>query len=152
MAYTIRAATPADASTIAEFNDALAKESEGKTLDRARLLAGVQALLIDEHKGIYHLAIDQEGRAVGQVMFTFEWSDWRNGWIWWLQSVYVLPLHRGKGVFRNLFDHLVQVARKRSDVVGFRLYVEDNNLPAHAVYGKCGFQRAGYFVLERPLP
>jgi GNAT superfamily N-acetyltransferase len=151
MPYTIRRATPADAEVVADFNARLAEESEGKRLDRTRLLPGVQALLADEHKGVYHLARDDQGHIVGQVMFTYEWSDWRNGWFWWLQSVYVVAEHRSKGVFRQLFDHVVTTARQCGDVIGLRLYVEDNNTRAHEVYNRCGFTRAGYFVMERDL-
>jgi GNAT superfamily N-acetyltransferase len=84
-------------------------------------------------------------------MYTYEWSDWRNGWFWWVQSVFVTAEYRGKGVFRELFNHLVQLAKAQGDVIGFRLYVEDNNTPAHEVYLRSGFERAGYFVLERPI-
>ena len=151
MPYTIRRATPADADVVADFNARLAEESEGKRLDPTRLLPGVRALLVDEHKGVYHLALDERGAPIGQVMYTYEWSDWRNGWFWWLQSIYVVAEHRSKGVFRQLFEHLLESARQRGDVIGLRLYVEDNNTRAHEVYGRCGFARAGYFVLERDL-
>ena len=151
MSYQIRRATIDDAEIVAEFNKRLAIESEGKTLDMAKLLPGVKALLEDENKGVYHLACDQSGNPIGQVMYTYEWSDWRNGWFWWIQSVYVMAEHRGKGVFRLIFDHLKLRAQTQGNVVGFRLYVEDNNIPAHEVYARCGFERAGYFVLDCPL-
>ncbi len=151
MSLRIRKAGPQDAQIIADFNARLAQESEGKVLDQAKLLPGVQALLDDEHKGIYHLALDEDNRPIGQIMFTYEWSDWRNGWFWWVQSVYVVAEYRGRGVFRKLFEHLVELARSQGNVIGFRLYVEDNNTRAHEVYARCGFERAGYFVLERPL-
>jgi len=151
MTYTIRRASPADAEVVADFNARLAVESEGKTLDLALLLPGVHALLADEHKGVYHLALDAAGAPVGQVMHTFEWSDWRNGWFWWLQSVFVVADHRGKGVFRQLFEHVAATAKRRGDVIGLRLYVENNNNRAHDVYARCGFHPAGYFVMERSM-
>src|SRR3954453_2470509 len=88
MPWTIRTALPTDADVVAEFNAALARESEGKTLDLDLLHPGVAALLADNNKGVYFLA-ERDGAAVGQIMFTREWSDWRNGWFWWIQSVYV---------------------------------------------------------------
>lgn len=151
MSYTIRRAGLPDAEVVAGFNARLAHESEGKTLDPAKLLLGVRALLADEHKGIYHLALDEAGAPVGQIMYTYEWSDWRNGWFWWLQSVYVVAAHRGRGVFRQLFGQVAAAAKERGDVIGLRLYVENNNTRAHEVYARCGFGRAGYFVLGRDV-
>lgn len=149
MTYQIRQATMDDAALIADFNARLAFESEGKTLDHSKLLPGVQALLLDEQKGIYHLALDDSGHPIGQIMYTFEWSDWRNGWFWWIQSVYVVVEHRGQGVFKQVFQHLKQCARNQGDVIGFRLYVEEANTRAHEVYARTGFEKAGYFVLEQ---
>src|SRR5262245_36465553 len=124
MNFTIRRAAPQDAEIVAEFNARLAKESEGKTLNHSKLRQGVQALLTDPHKGVYHLACDSAGKGIGQIMYTYEWSDWRNGWFWWVQSVYVASEYRGQGVFSALFNHLVQLAKTQGDVIGFRLYVE----------------------------
>ncbi len=149
MSYQIRKATNSDAEIVADFNSRLAFESEGKTLDQSKLLPGVKALLQDEYKGVYHLACDTNGQPIGQVMYTYEWSDWRNGWFWWIQSVYVVAEHRGKGVFKQVFQHLQENAKKQGNVIGFRLYVEENNTRAHEVYARSGFEKAGYFVLER---
>lgn len=151
MTYQIRRATTDDADVVADFNNRLAIESENKHLDMARLLPGVKALLADEHKGVYHLACDATGKPIAQVMYTYEWSDWRNGWFWWIQSVYVTAEHRGKGVFRQVFQHLQQQAQAAGNIIGFRLYVEENNTPAHEVYARSGFEKAGYFVLEKLL-
>jgi GNAT superfamily N-acetyltransferase len=148
MTYQIRQATIADAEIIADFNTRLAAESEGKVLDQSKLLPGVRALLQDEHKGVYHLACDAVGKSIGQVMYTYEWSDWRNGWFWWIQSVYVTAEHRGKGVFRQIYAHLQKEAQAQGNVIGFRLYVEEDNKSAHEVYAKSGFTRPGYFVME----
>ena len=149
MSYQIRKATLNDAEIVADFNSRLAVESEGKTLDQSKLLPGAKALLQDEHKGVYHLACDPNGQPIGQVMYTYEWSDWRNGWFWGIQSVYVVAEHRGKGVFKQVFQHLLENAKKQGNVIGFRLYVEENNTRAHEVYARSGFEKAGYFVLER---
>jgi GNAT superfamily N-acetyltransferase len=144
----IRRATPADLDLIVDFNLRLAEESEGKRLDPAVVHAGVRRLLDDSVKGVYHLA-EVGGEIVGQVCYTYEWSDWRNGWFWWIQSVYVRADFRGRGVFRSLFTHLASLAREQGDVIGIRLYVEEQNHAAQQVYTKLGFSRPGYFVLER---
>lgn len=147
MSLAIRRATPADAPTVVEFNRLLAEESEGKVLDPAVLSNGVQAALADPHKCRYFIAED-DGTIVGQTMITYEWSDWRNGWIWWIQSVYVRPEARKRGVFRALYEHIHQTA-KQEGCVGIRLYVEDNNQRAHETYYRVGMKKAGYFVLEQ---
>lgn len=149
MTYQIRRATLDDADVVADFNIRLARESESKTLDQSIVLAGVKELLLDENKGVYHLACDASGSPVGQVMYTYEWSDWRNGWHWWIQSVYVMAEHRGKGVFKQVFNYLRQRAHQQGNVISFRLYVEENNAIAHEVYLRSGFKKAGYFVLMR---
>jgi ribosomal protein S18 acetylase RimI-like enzyme len=148
MPLALRRAAAADAPVIVEFNRLLAKETEGKTLDPAVLTPGVQAGLADPHKGLYFVAED-EGAVVGQVMVTYEWSDWRNGWIWWIQSVYIREAHRGRGVFRALYEHVHQRAAADPTVIGLRLYVEEHNHRAQEVYRRLGMEKAGYFVLER---
>src|SRR4051812_32493456 len=109
MTLTIRPARAADAPLVIEFNRLLALESEGKALDLALLKAGVEAAVTDEAKCRYFLAEDA-GLVVGQLGLSQEWSDWRNGWFWWLQSVYVRGEHRQKGVFRALFAHVRTLA------------------------------------------
>lgn len=145
---TIRPASADDWETIAEFNCRLAVESEGKTLKREAIEPGVRALLADAGKGRYFVACDGDA-IVGQLMHTREWSDWRNGDIWWLQSVYVHPDYRRRGVFRRLFETLANEAESNPGVVGLRLYVETNNESAHATYRRMGFDEGGYFVMER---
>lgn len=144
---TIRAARPDDWRVIADYNCRLAWESEQKRLDPARIEPGVQAILNDTTKGRYFVA-EVDGRVIGQIMHTWEWSDWRNGQIWWLQSVYVAPEHRRQGVFKRLFDHLIQLGQTEK-VLGIRLYVENQNERAQRTYEQAGMDKAGYLVMER---
>lgn len=148
MPLSIRRAGPADAAIVCEFNRLLALESEHKTLDAAVLAAGVAAGLADPHKSVYFLA-EENGAAIGQIMYTKEWSDWRNGWFWWIQSVYVKAEARRRGVFRALFDHVHQAARAEGQVIGLRLYVEQANQIAQETYRRMGMDAAGYLVFER---
>lgn len=145
----IRAATFDDAETIAEFNGRLAAETEDKPLDPETVRSGVRALLNDQHRGRYFVACDSDGRIIGQLMHTFEWSDWRNGDIWWLQSVYVHADFRRQGVFRKLNQHLEQLAESTPGVVGLRLYVENENTRAQETYRSLGFIEPCYRVMER---
>jgi ribosomal protein S18 acetylase RimI-like enzyme len=152
MLPTLRRADAADAPTIVEFNLRLAEESEGKLLDPAVLAAGVAAGLADPDKALYFVA-EEGGVIVGQVMVTREWSDWRNGWIWWIQSVYVRPEARRRGIFRALYNHVQGLAEADPQVIGLRLYVEKENHAAQQTYLSLGMERTGYLVLERcPLP
>jgi len=148
MPLSIRPATLADATRVMEFNQLLAQESEGKSLDPAVLRPGVEAGLADPHKSVYFLA-EENGMAVGQIMYTTEWSDWRNGWFWWIQSVYVRPEARRRGVFRALFEHVLQAAQADPHVIGLRLYVERQNHVAQKTYQNLGMKSAGYEVFER---
>jgi GNAT superfamily N-acetyltransferase len=148
MAFVIRAATPADAAVVAEFNGLLAHETEGKALDRTLLEAGVRAALADAHKGRYFVA-ERDGQVLGQLGITHEWSDWRNGWFWWIQSVYVVPAARRQGVFRTLFHHVEQAARADRSVIGIRLYVERDNRAAHETYCNLGLTWTSYHVMEK---
>lgn len=143
----IRDARPADRDSIIRFNRDLAQESEGLTLDPSALGRGVEAVLGDSSRGRYFLA-EEDGRVIGQTMITFEWSDWRCGWFWWIQSVYVHPDHRGRGVFRGLLDHVMNQARERDDVCGMRLYVDLDNHSAQQVYDRTGLSRAHYEMRE----
>ncbi len=149
MSWTIRPAQLHDGETIIEFNSRLARESENKTLDLALLRPGVEAVLADSNKGLYYLAENDQQEIVGQIMITFEWSDWRNGWIWWIQSVYVRVESRRQGVFRALFNHVKKTAEQTSDVIGLRLYVDKENIEAQETYYRLGMEKSSYFVLER---
>jgi len=145
---TIRDARADDWPTIVEFNRRLARETESLTLDGPTLEAGVKAALADATKARYFVACTAVGQIVGQMMHTYEWSDWRNGDIWWLQSVYVHPDYRSQGVFRMLFEFVERRAKEDPGVVGLRLYVEDHNQRARAVYERLGLSAAGYGVME----
>ena len=147
MNVTIRPARPTDADVICEFNRLLALETENKKLDLALLKPGVAALLADPHKGRYFVA-ELEGRVIGQLGVTFEWSDWRNGNFWWIQSVYVVASARRYGVFTKLYQHVLNETRD-SGVIGVRLYVEHDNAAAQATYRKMGMAMTGYQVMEQ---
>lgn len=152
MPITIRQAAPQDAAMIADFNCRLAWESEHKKLDTDIVRAGVAAALADpDHKGPYHLAEDS-GQVLGQLQNTFEWSDWRNGWIWWIQSVYVHSDARRRGVFSALYAHLLKRAQDQGNVVAIRLYVEQDNLKAKNTYSSLGMELSNYGVMEYPIP
>ena len=118
---TVRTATTSDASTIAQFNAAMAIETESMELDMDVVTAGVRAALSDSRA--FYLLAESGGVPVGQLMVTYEWSDWRNGWIWWIQSVYVKPENRRQGVYRDLYARLTDMAESEGNVRGIRLYV-----------------------------
>ncbi len=147
MTVSIRPARADDAEVIADFNARLAADTEDLVLDRARLLAGVRAVLADPGKGFYAMA-ERAGGTVGQLLVTREWSDWRNGDFWWIQSVFVVPEARGAGVFRALYEHVDRLARERGDVCGLRLYVERHNERAQRTYARLGMQRTVYDMFE----
>jgi GNAT superfamily N-acetyltransferase len=145
----VRPAIAADRPVLVEYNRLLALETESKVLDPATLDAGVAIALADPERLRYWVAeLDGHPRAVGQAAVTREWSDWRKGWIWWFQSVYVAAPFRGRGVFRTLYHHIRDEARSLPDVIGLRLYVEDSNAPAHKTYRALGMKPGGYSVYE----
>lgn len=146
--FEVRPARMDDLAVIAEFNRRLAAETEGRTLQPDIIQAGVRALLSEPRHGRYFVAM--HGRdPIGQIMHTREWSDWRNGEIWWIQSLYVLPEYRHQGVFRSLYNYLEKLARESCDVIGLRLYVEAENVRAQTAYRRLGFCDANYTVMER---
>ena len=147
MDIKIRTAVMADLPVIADFNVRLARESEDLALETARVEAGVKALLTDPAKGIYYVA-EVAGAVAGQLMITYEWSDWRNGNIWWIQSVYVKPEFRRAGVFRALFHHLESLAKTQKDVCTLRLYMHAENTRARQSYERLGMRRTKYEVFE----
>ncbi|CCQ91763.1 Acetyltransferase, GNAT family [Nitrospina gracilis 3/211] len=144
----VREGRPEDALIITKYNRAMANETESKCLHTQTVLKGVQAGLARPELCRYFVA-EVAGHVIGQAMITYEWSDWRNGQLWWLQSVYVHPDHRRQGVFRKLYRHIESLARTASDVRGIRLYVEEKNRSSQSVYAKLGLLPAGYHVYER---
>lgn len=139
-----------DAPALVEFNQAMALETEGKKLDSEILKSGVEAVFDDEKKGFYVVA-ETDGKIVGGLMITFEWSDWRNNWFWWIQSVYILPEYRGQGIYRLLYEYVKAKAADAKTVCGFRLYVEKENTRAQKVYENLGMERSHYLMYEEML-
>jgi len=146
----IRKAAPGDAVVVAEFNAQLALETEDITLNQGQLRSGVDQALGDPGKGMYWLA-EVNRQVVGQLMITREWSDWRNGWFWWIQSVYVKKEWRGRGVFQALYQFVEEQAADQPDVCGLRLYVDSRNAAAKAVYQRLGMEHTNYEIFEVDL-
>jgi ribosomal protein S18 acetylase RimI-like enzyme len=153
---TVRRATPADAEFLVRGNASMALETEHLSLDLDRLRDGVHALFEATSRGVYYVA-EIDGRRAGQMMITYEWSDWRNGDFWWIQSVWVVPEFRSRGVFRALYSHVEALARNTPGVCGLRLYVENDNQRAQGTYERVGMRRTAYqmyevdFVLKREV-
>jgi ribosomal protein S18 acetylase RimI-like enzyme len=143
----LRTAQISDIEALVAFNEAMALETEGRTLDPAVLRSGVEAVFTDESKGFYVVAED-DGVIAGGLMVTFEWSDWRNRWFWWIQSVFVPPQFRGRGVYRDLYSFVKELAGEAESVCGFRLYVEKDNETAQRVYEKLGMELSDYVMYE----
>ncbi len=140
-----------DADLLVEFNRAMALETEGKRLAPDVLKSGVEAVFSDDKKGFYVVARSRDDQIVGSLMITFEWSDWRGKWFWWIQSVYILPEFRGRGIYRLLYEFVKETARDRQNVCGFRLYVEKENTNAQNVYEKLGMKPSHYLMYEETL-
>lgn len=148
----IRPAVPKDVETLVRFSAAMALETEGRRLDETRLRQGTQAVLDSPARGFYTVAelADRSPRlVVGQLLITFEWSDWRNAVFWWIQSVYVDEAWRRQGVYRKMHESVLAQARRQGDVCGIRLYVEEANAVAKAVYKKVGLGTSSYHVFEK---
>ena len=143
----IRIASKDDVAALVEFNQAMALETEHKSLDQDVLTAGVSAVFGDQAKGFYVVAEDSGSVAAG-LMVTTEWSDWRNGWFWWIQSVYVRPEHRGLGLYGKMYEFVKAKAERAGNVCGFRLYVEKENERAQRVYEKVGMEQTYYLMFE----
>jgi GNAT superfamily N-acetyltransferase len=143
----IRTATPGDCAVVADFNARIAWETEKRRLDPKRVLAGVAGLLNNASRGTYYIA-EVNGEIAGQLLITYEWSDWRNGNFWWIQSVYVAETFRGNGIFRALYGHVQALAKQQPDVCGLRLYMESDNVRARKAYEQAGLRRTNYEVFE----
>ena len=146
----VRQATAAEAVRIADFNRAMAMETEGLALDEKTVAAGVVALMGHPERGFY-LVAEVEGVVAGCLLITYEWSDWRNKMFWWIQSVYVKPEQRGHGVYSALDVKVRELAARAGDVCGFRLYVHKGNARAQEVYRSLGMEETAYIVYEDML-
>ena len=146
----IRLAAREDAQHFVEFNQAMAFETEGKTLDQTKVEAAVGAIFDDPNKGFYVVAEEGE-QIVGGLLITYEWSDWRNAWWWWIQSVFLRPEARGKRVYSQLNDFVKARAKEAGNVYGIRLYVETENVHAQRVYETVGMEKSHYLMYEESL-
>ncbi len=146
----VRLARPRDAVKIAHFNNAMAMETESKALIERTVAAGVEAVFSSGDRGFYVVA-ERGGEVVGSLMVTYEWSDWRNGFFWWIQSVYVEPDFRRRGIYRMLYEFVIERARSAGNVFGFRLYVERGNSIAQEVYTTLGMRETDYLIFEQGL-
>jgi ribosomal protein S18 acetylase RimI-like enzyme len=146
----IRPAVAQDAERLVAFNQAMAKETEGIDLSVDTVSAGVSALLKQPQYGFY-LVAEINGEVVAGLMITYEWSDWRDGLFWWIQSVYVVPAHRGKGIYKRLYAEVKHRAMEEGNVCGFRLYVEKQNQQAQQTYRALGMEETRYKVFEELL-
>ncbi len=148
MTVKIREARLEDADRLLAFQVAMARETEDLELDRVIALRGISRALSDPAKAFYLIA-ELEGRAVGGLMVTREWSDWRDGWIHWIQSVFVEPLARGQGIYGALHGHVLELSRADSDVRAVRLYVVESNERARQTYKKSGMHQTEYLIYEQ---
>jgi GNAT superfamily N-acetyltransferase len=145
---SIRTATVTEIAMLIGFQQRLARETENLELDITTLKKGMQAMFQDPSKGVYYVAVEGQ-QIVGCFMITFEWSDWRNGMVWWLQSVYVIDAYRKHGVFRLMYNHLMNVIQNDPSIMGLRLYVDKTNTRAQQVYTTMGMNGEHYTLYER---
>lgn len=150
VAPRVRDAVHADVPVIAGFNRAMARETESRELPAHTVRDGVAAVVDDPGRGFY-LVAELDEQVTGALLVTFEWSDWRNAFFWWIQSVYVVPRARGRGVYRALHAEALARARARGGVCGLRLYVEKANGAAQNVYAALGMRDSGYRLYEQEL-
>ena len=143
----IRRAIPEDWSAIASFQVAMALETEDVNLDPIVVEKGVKAVFNDPSKGHYFVA-DDNGEVVGSLMITFEWSDWRNGNVWWIQSVYIKADYRRKGVFSQMYKHIKSIVEADENLRGIRLYVDKTNQKAQKTYANLGMDSHHYCMFE----
>lgn len=151
MGIQIRRGEPRDTTVLAGFNIAMAEETENLKLLPEVITAGVAAILGDAGRGFY-LVAESGDEIAGALMVTSEWSDWRNGFFWWIQSVYVRPEYRRHGVYRSLHEHLRKLAQTESNICGLRLYVERENERAQATYSRLGMHETQYLLFEELKP
>jgi ribosomal protein S18 acetylase RimI-like enzyme len=144
---TYREAHVGDRTAIIDFQVAMALETEGVALDRPTVTRGVEAVFRDPSKGRYYVGVGED-TVVASLLITYEWSDWRDGLVWWIQSVYVLPQFRGKRVYAGLYAHVRELAMADENIKGIRLYVDERNTRAQAVYTRLGMTGEHYRVFE----
>ena len=144
---TIRKATIADIPFLVAFQQKLAQETENVTLDNVILHKGMQAMFDDPSKGFYNV-VEDNGVVIGCHMITYEWSDWRNGLVWWLQSVYVIESYRKQGIFKLVYENIVRIIQNDPSLIGLRLYVDKTNARAMKVYESMGMNGEHYTVYE----
>ena len=149
-ALRVRPASADDISLMARWAETMALETEDKQLDPGTVSRGIRIAVEDPARGQYFIA-EIAGEPVGTLMLTYEWSDWRCAWWWWIQSVYIVPAHRRRGVYRALYAHVQALAREREDVGGLRLYVDRQNINAQRTYEFLGMLDAGYRMYEVEL-
>lgn len=147
--YIITRGAACDIDSIVQFQADMAMESEGCVLDKEKVTKGVTAAMLDDSKGVYWVA-KFEKRPIGSLMLTCEWSDWNNEWYWWIQSVYVIPEFRRKGVYKAMYQN-VKDAAKENNVSQIRLYVDKTNVSAQKVYQNLGMQESHYLMFEENL-
>ena len=147
MTINIRRATANDTAAIADFNISMALETEGKHLDPATINQGVANMIANPNMGFYLVAEDN-GTVVGSLMVTTEWSDWRNGLFWWIQSVFIVETYRRRGIYGRLYETVKTLAAEADNVCGYRLYVEKDNRPAQLTYENLGMQATDYLMYE----
>lgn len=147
MTINVRKATGADAQTLADFNSAMSIETEDIVLPDENALPGAAAVFDDPSLGFYLIA-ETSGELAGSLMITYEWSDWSNAMYWWIQSVYVLPERRRRGVYRSLYDHVIAMAQADGNVRGIKLYVFYGNEKAQATYESLGMHRSEHHIYE----
>jgi L-amino acid N-acyltransferase YncA len=143
----IREATSKDIPYLLDFQLKMALETENITLEISSLTLGVNRLFKDPTKGRYYVA-EQDNEVIGCLMTTYEWSDWRNGTMIWIQSVYIVPDHRGKGVYKNMYDYIKRMVNEDHDLRGIRLYVDRTNNAAQQVYKNLKMNGEHYQVFE----
>ena len=147
---TIREATREDTENIVRFQEGMALETEGKVLDQVLLRDGITAIFDSSQKGFYIVA-EVGSVVVGSLLITYEWSDWRNATFWWIQSVFVDANWRRNGVYRSMYDYVVNVAKSRKDICGIRLYVERTNTIAQETYKDLGMTHSHYDLYETDI-
>lgn len=144
----VRKAQVNDLQALVNFNQAMALETENKTLDETVLRAGVAGMLNHPQRGFYLVAENDKNEITGSLMVTYEWSDWRNSTFCWIQSVYIKPEYRRKGVYSSLYQHVQKMVEQDADICGYRLYVETDNVAAQKTYEALGMQHSHYLMYE----